>query len=190
MKYLIVYAHPNPKSFNHAELEVIEQALKEAGHETRVRDLYAQNFNPVLAAPDFEAMAKGELPSDILQEQEHIKWADALVFVHPVWWASMPAMLKGYIDRVFLKGFAYDYGENGVIPLLKGKKAYAFCTTGTPSDIYEKNGMHSSLRQVSDEGIFGFCGLEVVQHVFFGGIPGTTPEQRAAMLEEVKAAFR
>ena len=190
MNYLIVCAHPNPKSFNHAELEALRQALKAAGHQIRVRDLYALNFNPVLAPADFEAMAKGALPADVLEEQGHIKWADALVFVYPVWWAGMPAVLKGYVDRVFLKGFAYDYGKDGIVPLLKGKTAFVFNTTGTPSEVYEKMGMHRSLRQTADEGIFSFCGVEVKQHVFFGGVPFTTPEQRVAMLEQLKAVFR
>jgi len=167
-------------------LETLEQALKTKGHEVRVRDLYALKFNPVLAAADFQTLAKGQTPPDIAEEQQHIKWADTLVFVHPIWWAGLPAMIKGYVDRIFLKGFAYDYGKDGIVPLLKGKKALLLTTTGTPSELYERSGMHKSLRQTSDEGIFGFCGLDVTEHKFFGGVPFSTPEQRAAMLEEVK----
>lgn len=188
MKYLIVYAHPNPNSFNSAELETLQSALKQGGHEVRVRDLYAEKFNPVLGPADFQAMAAGSLPRDISVEQSHLQWADTAVFLYPVWWASMPAMLKGYVDRVFLKGFAYDYGRDGsIVPLLKGKKAAVFNTTGSPYEFYERSGMHKSIRQAVDEGIFAFCGMEVLRHEFFGGVPTATAEQRAGMLKQLAA---
>lgn len=190
MKYLIVYAHPNPNSFNSAELQTLGSALKQGGHDVRVRDLYAEKFNPVLGPSDFQALASGSFPADIAAEQSHIRWADVLVFLYPVWWAGMPAMMKGYVDRVFLKGFAYDYGRDGsIVPLLSGKKAAVFSTTGTPSEFYEKSGMHKSMRQTADEGIFAFCGVEVLRHDFFGGIPSSTAEQRAAMLKRLSAGL-
>jgi Putative NADPH-quinone reductase (modulator of drug activity B) len=99
-------------------------------------------------------------------------------------------MLKGYVDRVFANGFAFVYGDNGPIGLLNGKKALMFCTTGFPSDIYEHIGMHKAMQQTSDEAIFQFCGIEVIKHVFFGGIPLSTEEHRKKYLSEVAEVIK
>lgn len=186
MKHLIVYAHPNPKSFNHAVLETLQQVYQAKGHALTVRDLYAEGFSPVLTPSDFAAMGQGRLPQDILREQEHIKNADFITFVYPIWWAGLPAILKGYIDRVFLKGFAYDYGADGIVGLLKGKKAAIINTTGSPEPFYDQSGMIKSMNQTGEQGIFGFCGMEVVAHLYFGGVPTSTPEQRQDMLQRIR----
>ena len=187
MKHLIIYAHPNPKSFNHAILETLQEVYKAKGHSLTVRDLYAEGFNPVLAPSDFEAMGKGSLPQDILREQRYVKDADFITFVYPIWWAGFPAVLKGYFDRVFLKGFAYDFDAKGIVGLLKGKKAAIINTTGTPEPVYNGSGMLKSLNQTSEQGIFGFCGVEVVAHRYFGAVPSVTPEQRKDMLAQIRA---
>jgi NAD(P)H dehydrogenase (quinone) len=186
MKHLIVYSHPNPKSFNHAVYETYVEALKKKGHEVRVRDLYAIDFDPVLKGSDFEAMQKGQLPKDIIDEQQNIQWAEIVTFIFPIWWTGLPARVKGYIDRVFLHGFAYAVDENGVKGLLSDKKVFVFNTTGTPQSIYDGNGMFNSMSQTIDMGIFKFCAMEVVGHKFFAGVPGATNEARAEMLAEVR----
>ena len=128
MKYLIVYAHPNPKSFNHAILETISGELQKKKKEVKVRDLYKIGFNPVLSIKDLSAIEKGAVPKDIKKEQNYISKADTLIFIFPIWWSAMPAMLKGYIDRVFSLKFAYDITADGVIGLLKGKKVFIVST--------------------------------------------------------------
>ena len=188
MKTLVVYSHPNPKSFNHAILETTVETLRAGGHETRVRDLYAQGFDPVLKGSDFAALAAGELPADIKAEQDEITWAEILVFVYPIWWTGLPAMMKGYIDRVFLHGFAYVYEAGGIKALLKGKKALIINTTGTPTEMYDANGMSAAMRKTSDMGILGFCGIEVIDHLFFGGVPSVDDAVRKGYLEKVKVA--
>jgi NAD(P)H dehydrogenase (quinone) len=100
MKALILYAHPNPKSFCAAMKETLVKELKEKGHEVRIRDLYEIGFNPVLHADDFNEFFQNRVPADIKEEQDHIAWADLLVFVYPTWWIGMPAILKGYIGRI------------------------------------------------------------------------------------------
>ncbi|MFH1018492.1 MAG: NAD(P)H-dependent oxidoreductase, partial [Pseudomonadota bacterium] len=107
MNHLIIYSHPNPKSFNHAILEEFSGALRDAGHEVRVRDLYAIGFKPVLQGSDLEQAGKRPPAEDICAEQAHISWADVITFIFPLWWAGMPAIAKGYLDRVFSEGFAY-----------------------------------------------------------------------------------
>ncbi|WP_369902005.1 NAD(P)H-dependent oxidoreductase [Bacillus manliponensis] len=186
MKHLIVYAHPNPKSFNHAILETVKGQLEEKGHEVRVRDLYELNFNPVLAASDFISFSEGNTPADIAEEQEHIKWADAITFIYPVWWAGLPAILKGYVDRVFSHGFAYAYGENGIEKLLSGKKGLLLSTMGNSQENYEANGMFTAMKNTTDAGIFDFTGIEVLEHTFYTSVPAVSDEVRKEYLEEVK----
>ncbi|MBU5592211.1 NAD(P)H-dependent oxidoreductase [Clostridium sp. MSJ-4] len=186
MKNLIVYAHPNPKSFCNAIVESIVKKSEEKGNETKVRDLYKLNFNPVLSPADFESFGKGQIPQDIKEEQEYIEWADVITFVYPIWWAEQPAILKGYIDRVFSYGFAYKY-ENGVPQgLLEGKKVITFNTSGTSNDQYEAAGMHDAMKKMNKQGIFSFCGLEVLDQVFFGSVPHVDDEVRKSYLKEAE----
>ena len=103
MNYLVVYAHPNPKSFCHAIKEEVVACIKKKGENCEVRDLYQMGFNPVLGSSDFVQFLQKKTPEDIQKEQDLIRQADILVFVYPVWWFSMPAILKGYIDRVFFR---------------------------------------------------------------------------------------
>lgn len=186
MKCLVIYSHPNPKSFNHAIFETATEGLKSRGHEVVVRDLYALSFDPVLKPADFEGIQSGNLPADIKAEQEFITWADTLVLIHPVWWTGLPAMFKGYIDRVFCYGFAYTFDAKGLVPLLKGKKVLIINTQGTPKDAYEASGMFDAMKMTSDAGIYKFCGLDVIDHVFLPAVPMVKDEVRKGYLEQIK----
>ncbi|MBF0320288.1 MAG: NAD(P)H-dependent oxidoreductase [Nitrospirae bacterium] len=190
MKHLIVYAHPNPKSFNHAIMETLATELKAAGQEVRIRDLYEIKFDPVLKPSDFELIQAGTVAADVKTEQEHITWADVVSFIHPIWWTGLPAILKGYIDRVFTFGFAYKIGENCISGLLNSKKAMVINTTGAPEEMYSQSGMFKSMLQTSDDGIYRFCAMEVLKHMFFTSVPYITDIQRTDMLDEVKALAR
>lgn len=183
MKHLIIYAHPNPKSFNNAILEVLSKTLKEKGHEVTVRDLYAMDFNPVLGVSDFELLNKNMVADDIKVEQAHVGWADVIIFIYPVWWNSMPAIARGYVDRVFSLGFAYSKDNKGLLP---DKKVLAISTLGAPLDVYEKTGLVSSMQKTIDGSLADFCGMEFVEHKYFGSVPNVSDEDRKNMLEEVK----
>ncbi|MGG0237160.1 NAD(P)H-dependent oxidoreductase [Bacillus rhizoplanae] len=186
MKHLIIYAHPNPQSFNHAILETFQGQLQEKGHEVRVRDLYAINFNPVLAADDFISFSQGNTPADIKAEQEHITWADVITFIYPVWWAGLPAILKGYVERVFSQGFAFTYSPNGVEKFLTGKKGVLLSTMGNSKENYDASGMFEAMKKTTDAGIFDFTGIETVEHAFYTSVPSVDNEVRTQYLEEVK----
>ena len=183
MKHLIVYAHPNPKSFNHAILETTVRELERKGHQVVVRDLYSLHFNPILSGTDFEVFQAGTVPADIKEEQDHISTADVITMIYPIWWAGLPAMIKGYIDRVFSYGFAYKYSEEGSpVGLLAGKKGLIINTQGTPGEYYDSTGMTEALKKTSDTGILSFCGIESVGHVFFGAVPAVDDAVRHGML--------
>lgn len=186
MKHLVVIAHPNPESFNHAILETTVHALKLKGHNVVVRDLYAIDFQPVLKPQDTAAMKAGQTPDDIKTEQEHIANADAITFIYPIWWTGMPAILKGYVDRVFSYGFAYAYGEQGIDKLLKGKKSLIINTHGTPKEIYDQIGMTAGLKVTSDTGIFEFTGIEPVEHLLFGSVPSVGESGLKDILKQVE----
>ena len=190
MKHLVIFAHPYEKSFGKAMLETIETQILKKGSEVRIRDLYKLGFDPVLKASDLLNLQSRNYAADIVEEQEHIEWADIISFVYPVWWTGLPAILKGYVDRVFANGFAFKSGDNGPEGLLQGKKTLLFCSTGFPYDVYEQMGMHRSMRQTSDEAIFNFCGIDVIQHVFFGAVPTATAQERETYLEQVADIIR
>ena len=188
MKHLVVYAHPNPASLSHAMKDLLVETYRSQGSEVVVRDLYALGFDPVLKGSDFAAMKAGNLPADITTEQGHITWADAITVISPVWWTGLPAMLKGYIDRVYLYGFAYQYGAEGVEGLLTGKKVLLVSNHGTPADIYDAIGMHKAMSQTQDDGIYRFSGMEVVDHLYFGSVPSVDDATRKGYLDQLKAA--
>ncbi|NVN94810.1 MAG: NAD(P)H-dependent oxidoreductase [Bacteroidetes bacterium] len=184
MNTLIIYAHPNPASFSSALKSKIEQTLIAKGDNVKVRDLYEMNFNSVLSANDLAGVYAGNTPDDIVAEQELISWANTIVMVYPIWWAGLPAIAKGYIDRVFTYGFAYKVGEQGIEGLLKGRNVILVTPHGTPKQYYEPSGMWNSMAQTQDKGIFEFCGIEVIKH-FFLPMMGTEQTDREAYLNDV-----
>ncbi len=185
MKHLIIYCHLNPDSFTKAIVDKVEKVSKEKGDEVKIIDLYGDKFNPVLDFTDIEYMFMGkDVPEDIKKYQELVTWADHLTVVYPLWWAQMPAMLKGFVDRVFANGYAFSYGENGPIGLLGGKTAKLYISTGNPGEYYEQSGMYDAQRRVNDEGIFGFCGIKS-NTTFFGNVAMGTDELRKSYLNSI-----
>ncbi|NCB50195.1 MAG: flavodoxin family protein [Alphaproteobacteria bacterium] len=185
MKYLIIYAHPNPKSFNHAIKEEIVKKIKEEGHSFEIRDLYALGFDPVLKGTDFIGFKEGKIPSDIAQEQNYIKSADIIILIHPIWWFGMPAILKGYIDRVFSYGFAYEAGKDGIKGLLTEKKVFILNTTGGTEKQYIQYGFKDAISKIFQNGIFNFCGMEIILHQFFFAVPTVTDTDRKNILKQI-----
>jgi NAD(P)H dehydrogenase (quinone) len=186
MKYLIVYAHPNTRSFNHAILETISGELKKKKKDFMVRDLYKMGFDPVLSAKDLQAIQDGAVPKEIKREQKFVSDADTLIFIFPIWWSAMPAMLKGYIDRVFSLKFAYDITETDVVGLLKGKKVFLVSTTGASKEDYQKMGAFKMMNMAMDTAIFQFSGMKVIGHKYFSSVPYVSQQERKKMLQELK----
>ncbi|MCP1225374.1 NAD(P)H-dependent oxidoreductase [Sebaldella sp. S0638] len=186
MNYLIVYAHPNKLSFNHALKETAVKFLTERGCNVEIRDLYEISFNPVLSSSDFITFSEGKVPDDIKKEQDYITKADKIIFISPIWWTSFPAILKGYFDRIFSYGFAYLYENHEARGLLNGKEALFISTTSTPYDIYKVRGYHDSLEMLQDEGILKFSGFKTLEHLFFGDVPFVTDIERKEYLLELE----
>lgn len=132
--HLIIYAHPDEKSFNHAVLQTVTEVFIKHKTEFTTLDLYKDGFNPVLSLEEL----KGESRDATLKYRELITRATSLVFIFPVWWFRAPAIMEGFFDKVFVPGFAYRFkkiiGKYGLpIPLLRDKKVRAFITHGAPA---------------------------------------------------------
>jgi NAD(P)H dehydrogenase (quinone) len=187
VNHLIIYANHSHTSFNYAILNKLHSELLKKGADVVIRDLYSMNFQPVLNNIEIKALREGRLSKDVAEEQDFIRWADYIHFIYPIWWTGMPAILKGYIDRVFSYGFAYLSGKHGPIGLLKGKNVLVFNTLGQSREEYKKEMFHA-LNLTSDEGIFRFCGIEVEGHYYFPSITSVNEKTRKEYMEVVRMA--
>ncbi|MFZ4535138.1 NAD(P)H-dependent oxidoreductase [Propionivibrio sp.] len=202
MKVLIVHAHYEPQSFNTALKDLAVETLTGAGHEVRVSDLYAMNWNPVASAADFaapsnpdycvyaleqrKAFESGALAADIQGELDKVEWCDLLILNFPIFWFSVPAILKGWIDRVFVSGRFYGgkriYDKGG----MSGKKAMTTLTLGGQNHMFGPNAIHGEmdvlLRPIL-RGALAYCGFAVLPpHVAYH-VPYVSPEARQMMLQ-------
>jgi NAD(P)H dehydrogenase (quinone) len=160
--YLIIFAHPdNEKSHNAAVLKHVVQRLKGKFEEYEVIDLYADGFDPVLRLTP-EDDGKTEL---VEKYKSLIKKADCLIFISPVWWYSMPAILKGFIDIVFSPGFAHDFDpqDGNLRQCLKGKKAIVINSYGRSEEEWKEHKKAPEL--VLDLAVLKFTGIDVVSRV-------------------------
>lgn len=190
INHLIVYCNPNPRSLSSAYRDALVELTEMSANPVNVRDLYNIGFSPVLEMRDFDAVKHGQIPAEVKVEQDYVMWADLITFVYPVWWAGMPALMKGYIDRVFTKGFAYTMDDEGHLKgLLGDKKVVILNNMGFPYAYYEKMGMLDSMKQATDEGIFKFCGMEVVEHRFFGHLDAASKAEREGHVEVLKMIY-
>ncbi|MGO4888518.1 NAD(P)H-dependent oxidoreductase [Anaerobacillus sp. MEB173] len=186
MNHLIIYMHPTDQSFNGAILQRYVQTLKGQGHHVEIRNLYKMNFQPLLSKKEYDGFFEGKYSDDIQREHDYIRWSDVITFIYPLWWTGFPAIGKGYIDRVFSFGFAYRLKDESPIPLLNNKKAVTICTMGTPSSAAAETGILTSMNHSMDEGIFHFCGITVIEHLYFGNAVLATNEEHEQMLEAVQ----
>lgn len=189
MRHLIIYAHPNENSLNHHLLSTVVETLQSRNEEIIVRDLYTIGFDPVLSLADIQGQRIGEISDDIKTEQEHISWAERITFIYPIWWTGLPAMMKGYIDRVFSYGFAYRYDQGIQKGLLKGKKTVIINTHGKSHEEYEKTGMDKALTLTSDNGIFIYSGLEIISHLFFDKADKASAENLDIWKDQIKNLY-
>ena len=189
MNHLIVVAHPRPGSFTASLARAFGAALTSLGHGVGLRDLYAMGFDPVLTP---EELAGTRAPAeDVAREQAEIAAADAVAFFYPLWWASMPAILKGYIDRVLSYGFAYEVRSGGMQGLLQGKKGVIVTLSAAPAAILDRTGDWDAIRILQDAHIFRTCGIDIVVHEHCGEILPDLPDTVArAHLDRIRALAR
>lgn len=205
MNVLLVHAHPEPRSFCTAMRDRAVAALESLGHEVVVSDLYAMRFEPVAKAEDFasrrdpdhlvyaleqrHAFETGTLAADIAAEVEKIRSSELLILSFPLWWFSVPAILKGWIDRVLLSGPFYGgrrfYDRGG----LAGKRATCLITAGSRAHMLEAGGIHGPLEGMLRhllQGTLGYVGYRVLPPFVAWHVPYVTDAERAATLDALE----
>lgn len=207
MQVLIVYAHPEPASFNGAMRDLAVATLTAQGHEVAVSDLYAMGWNPVAGPADIDgphaeparfslareqtvAMQNGTIVADIAAEQAKLIRADLVILQFPVWWFGMPAILKGWADRVFARGFAYLPGRKYDTGMFQGKRAMLAATTGTSADTYAPDGIDGDILTVFwpiHNGLLRYTGFDVLPP-YVAYMPGR--EDDAARARQLDAYTR
>lgn len=190
MNTLIILAHPDPSSFNHAIARTVAETLVEQGHQVCFHDLYAEGFESNLPGDEIPRLA--HVPEVIRRHCMELADADGLIFVHPNWWGMPPAILKGWIDRVIRPDVAYrflegDSGEGIPLGLLKTRTALVFNTSNT-SVQREQAVFGDPLETLWKNCILKFCGVETIYRQMFNIIVTSTPEQRENWLQEVRTA--
>lgn len=181
-RVLIINGHPDEKSFNFALSEEYAKGALDGGAKVEVINVKDLDFNPNL---EFGYRKSMDLEPDIEKSIEKIKWANHLVFIHPVWWGSFPAILKGFIDRVFLPKVAFDYKDGVIEKLLKYKSARIIATMDQPGWYYKSINSEPSTKQLKNTTL-KFCGVSPVKVSYFGIIITSTKEKREKWL---KSAF-
>jgi NAD(P)H dehydrogenase (quinone) len=183
-KILIINGHPNAASFNFGIAEAYRKGAELSGSEVKEIVIADLQFNPNL---QFGYQKRMELEPDLKNAWEKIKWADHLVWIHPVWWSGLPAIDKGFIDRLFLPGFTFERKENSVWwdKLLKGKTAHIITTLDQPGWFYRWFYGRPSINQLK-KGTLQFCGVSPVKVTYVGIIKGSTAEARKKWLEKIQ----
>lgn len=206
MNVLIVYAHDEPSSFTAAMKNVALEALGNQGHQVVVSDLYGQGFNPVSQKWDFVATTGGHynymleqrhaarldmaFSPDILGEIQKLRAAELVLFAAPIWWLSVPAIMKGWFDRVLAMGVAWDGGHLHDKGLMRGRQAMLICAAGGPHEYYtEQGGYKTTTAQMLhsiNHGTLGLCGFDVHEPFVAMNVLGLGSEGRAKLLEDLR----
>jgi NAD(P)H dehydrogenase (quinone) len=184
MRVMVTIDHPWQQSFNHAILGRVVTTLQEAGHEIDVLDLHRENFDPVMRAGELAVYTQGQhLDPKVSSYQRRIEQAEHLIYIFPVWWEVMPALLKGFFDKVFLPEWAFR--EADAAPLLTFIKTGTVITTmGAPKPVY------TSVEPVLCKGILEFCGVLRTRWFNICEVGVKTQEERRMWLSEIETYLR
>jgi len=183
-KILIINGHPNKESFNYALVDSYKKGALNSGAEVEEIVIANLKFNPNL---EFGYQKRMELEPDLLAAWEKIQWAEHLVWVHPVWWGGLPAITKGFIDRLFLPGLVFKPRENSVWwdKLLKGKTAHIITTLDQPSWYYRLFFARPSVNQLKKT-VLEYCGVKPVKVTYVGIIKTSDEKKRKKWLQKIE----
>lgn len=175
MHLLTVFSHPIPTSYPAAVMSAFHEPFLQEGHTVDVLDLHREGFDPRFTESDHAHFWGGPLPADIAAMHQRVEAADRMAFVFPVYWWSMPATMKGWIERVFTGDWAYQYGQGtqdrgkepltGLLPRIP---TALVCVGGSKRATYDRYGYQDAMRTQLDVGIFAYCGiLDVESHMIY-----------------------
>jgi NAD(P)H dehydrogenase (quinone) len=183
MNILIINGHPKEKSYNDAIVKAYEEGALSAGASVEVLTLRDLKFN---LSPGNTYEKEIDLEEDLKTAIQKMKWCDHMLWVHPLWWSSYPALMKGFIDRTFLPGVTYKYEGKSVFPkqLLKGKSARIICTADSPS-WYNTLLLGAPATKQLKKNTLEFCGVKPVKTNFIGRVKHSTPAFREKWLKKI-----
>lgn len=181
MKILIIYTHPKHQSFNGAILKQVQNNLSKT-HTVKTLDLYAEQFDPVLRFDENHRRRDLDKVAEMEQYRDLVTWADHLIFIFPIWWSGMPAILKGFIDRVFVSGFAYSYKKMGMQGHLQGKSAWIITSHNTPGFLLP---FVQDYGKILKRQILGMCGIKPCKITSLPYLRATNLEKRQKMLDKI-----
>lgn len=192
-RFLVVLAHPLPESFAASAAKTVVEALKSKGHEVDLLDLYAEDFDPRLTAAERAAyMESGYQPTEVADIVQRLKAADGLVLVFPQWWFNLPAIMKGFIDRIFVPGVAFEHDKAGgrIVPLMTHIRTFWVMTsTGSPWWVVYLY-MGNPVRRILKRGVAAFCAKGVgFRMLAIHDMDRATDDKRKGFLAKVRAAF-
>jgi len=191
MKHAVILAHPAPQSLNREIAKRYLAAARRIGVTAELRDLYAMNFDPCLRASEIPGPGAPVFGPDVQAERARLADVDVFAFVYPLWFNAPPAILKGYVDRVFSMGFGFQPAFGGTEPGLKGRGLISFTTSGAPDQWVQRTGALDHLTQAFDAHLAAVCGLSIMDHVHFGGmVTGITPEAFEEVVDTVEQSVR
>lgn len=190
MKNLIIYAHPYDKSYNSSILQQLTNKLKESKQTVDIINLYKDNFNPVLKEEELALYSQGKFLDPMVKDyQTRVNNADRLFFIFPVWWYDIPAILKGFLDKVLLKDWAYEISETGIPKgkLTFIKKATIISTMKSPKWYYWLL-YRNSIKHSFIKGTLKFCGIKNIQWMNITNIENMGDKKRKQWLEKIRLA--
>ncbi len=187
-KHAIIVGHPRTESFTLSAARVYTEAVEELGHTVIVRDLYRLGFEPRLQDEEIPRPAGFAAASDVAEERALIAEADVFAFFYPLWFNAPPAIVVGYVQRIFGMGFGYGPQRRGQnARLLFGRSMLSFSSSGAPTEWLRTEGGWDALRNLFDEHVAGVCGMNVLDHRHFGRVLNSTPACRIeAHLKDVR----
>jgi NAD(P)H dehydrogenase (quinone) len=189
MNHAVIFSHPNPDSYTAAVAHAYRKAAISLGHGVLMRDLYRMKFDPRLGMSELGRNSY-DCPDEISRERDLLRDIDVFAFVYPLWLYTPPAMIKGYLERVFGFGFAYGPGGNSANPMLAGRKLLFFTSSGLPEEWGAETGNFEALATSFSRYFASVCGLQLVEHVNFGGLPGASADKVLAHLASVDGILR
>lgn len=170
MKHLVIVAHPRPDSLTMSLARAYVAELAALGHQHTLYDLYFMEFDPVLTSTEMALPLDGPRPPEVLQAQQDVEAADVVTIIYPLWWLSMPAILKGFVDRVFARGFAYESRQGVTCGLLTGRKCVIVTLSGSPLPLLTGSGRWDAVTMLQDTHVFQAIGFELLEHLHFDHI--------------------
>ena len=187
---LIIYDHPYEKSFNHAILETVIAALQNQGKKHALIDLHQDGFDPVFRKEELALYGKGETVDPLVEKYwQQIREADEILIICPVWWSSLPAMTKGFLDKVMKINFAYEPGATGPKGLLTHIQKATLITTSTTPNFVLKYLLGNPIKRVFINLVMKEIGIGKREWINFGNITHSKPAQREAFLQQIKTRF-